>query len=109
MGRSLTLPTRFLKVYTEALTGFSHIFSAGGLSNTLLSQGYVLEKVPTVGMMGRAHIPRVGEAGEGLQLPESSLQVNQQSLPLNDLLQLCGLCCQAVLALFPYVTLGKSL
>lgn len=41
MGRQneqiFTPPIRILKVYIEALTGFSHIFSPVGLSNTSLS------------------------------------------------------------------------
>lgn len=36
------LPARILKVYVEALTRFSHIFSLDGFNSTLLSQGYVL-------------------------------------------------------------------
>lgn len=39
MSRSLHVSIRILKVYIEALTGFSHIFSLDDLSNTLLSQG----------------------------------------------------------------------
>lgn len=42
MSRSLHLPSRILRGYVEAVNGFSHIFSPGGLNNTLLSQGYVL-------------------------------------------------------------------
>ena len=34
---------RILKVYTEALTGFSHVFSPDGLNTTLLSQSCILE------------------------------------------------------------------
>lgn len=39
----LTLPTRILGVYIEASIGFSHLFSPGGLNNTLLSQDCILE------------------------------------------------------------------
>ena len=46
MSRSLHLPPqppRILKnVYVEVLTGFSHIFSPGGLNHTLLSQVCIL-------------------------------------------------------------------
>lgn len=41
MNKSLYLPTRILKVYTKALTGFSHVSSPDGLKNTLFSQDYV--------------------------------------------------------------------
>ena len=51
--RSRHPPVRILKVYTEALTGFSHIYCPDGLSNTWLSQGCVLETALAVGMMGR--------------------------------------------------------
>lgn len=37
-----------LKVFTEALTGFSHTYNPYGV-NTLLSQGYVFGTAPTVG------------------------------------------------------------
>ena len=48
MSSSLHLPPRILKVYTEALTGFSHAYSPDGLNNTILSQSCVLE-----GLLGR--------------------------------------------------------
>ena len=58
LSKSLHPPTRILKVYIEALTGFSHIFSPGGLNNSaFLSQGYILEMAPSVGMVGRIRIP----------------------------------------------------
>lgn len=41
--RFLCLPTRILKVYTEAFTGFSHIWGTDGLNSTLLLHGYILE------------------------------------------------------------------
>ena len=37
MSRSLCQPAGILKVYTKALTGFSHVFNSYGLKNTLLS------------------------------------------------------------------------
>lgn len=43
--RSLHLLARILKVYTEALTEFSHIYCPDILNNLLLSQGSVLETV----------------------------------------------------------------
>ena len=58
----ISVPTaEILKAYTEALTGFSHIFSPDGLNNFTLSQGYIFGKAPTVGMVGRTYIPRTGE------------------------------------------------
>lgn len=65
MSKSLHPPARILKVYIQTLTGFSHIHNPGGLNNTLLSQGYVLETASTVGMGGK-HITR---AGEGMRSP----------------------------------------
>ena len=46
-SRSLHLPTRILKVFIEALMGFSLIYCSVGLNNTLLSQGCILEMDPT--------------------------------------------------------------
>lgn len=50
--RFLQPPTRILKVYTETLTAFSHIFSPDGLRKrpSRLSQACVPETGPTVGM-----------------------------------------------------------
>ena len=46
-------PTRQnLQVYIETLIGFSHVHSLDGLSNTLLSQGCILETAPRVGIVG---------------------------------------------------------
>lgn len=59
MSRSLTQPTRILKVYVKALVGFSHIFCPDGLSNNILfSQSFILGTAPTVGMVGRMYILR---------------------------------------------------
>ena len=44
--------------FTEALTGFIHVFGSHGLIHTLFSHGYVLGIVPNVGMMGRMYLPR---------------------------------------------------
>ena len=41
MSTSPHPPARVLKVYIEALTRFSHVYSPDGLNNTLLSQGCV--------------------------------------------------------------------
>lgn len=51
---------RILKVYTEALTGFSHVVTPDGLNSTLLSQGCVLELALTVGTVSRMSLPRTG-------------------------------------------------
>ena len=62
MSRYLHSTTRILKVYTEALTGFSHIYHPNDLNNTLLSQGCVLETAPSVGTVGVS--PRTLGVGE---------------------------------------------
>lgn len=46
------LPARTLKIYTEALTGFSHLFSLDGLNNTLFSPGFILEPLLAMEMVG---------------------------------------------------------
>ena len=61
MSKSLHLPTRILKVYIEALTGFSHLFSPDGLINTSLSQGCITETDPKVEMVSKTYIPRTGK------------------------------------------------
>ena len=84
-------PTRILKAYIETLTGFSHVFSPDGLNNTLLPQGCVLEKGPTMRMGNGGqdilYFPRTREGVRSLWLPGASSQVNWQSCPLHDLLQ----------------------
>lgn len=57
MSRSPHLPTRILKIDIQASIGFSHAFNPNGLSNTLLSQGYVLETAGSMGMVGRFLYP----------------------------------------------------
>ena len=59
IGQVLTC--QILKVYIEALTGFSHVYCPDGLNITLLSQGCVFGTVLTVGMMGRMYILGIGE------------------------------------------------
>lgn len=61
LSRSPHQSTRTLKVYIEALIGFGHIYHPDDLNTTLLSQGYILETAPSVGMMGRTYIPRTEE------------------------------------------------
>lgn len=77
-----------LKVHTEALTGFTHICHPDGLSNTLSSQGCVLEKLLVWECsVKHTYIPRTGIGMRSLQLPRSSLWVNWRSRPLCHLLQ----------------------
>lgn len=73
-------PNRIIKVYIEALAGFSYVYCPGGLNNTLLSQGCVLDKAPTVGMVGRMHMLRT-EGAAGCPGPA------HRSHPLDNLLQ----------------------
>lgn len=44
--------------------GFSHILSPDGLSNTLLSQGCILETSFHLGLRGEMYIPRTGTGEE---------------------------------------------
>lgn len=53
MNRSPQPPTRILRLYIDDLLRFSHIFSPVGLSNTLLSEGCVLQVAPSRRMVGR--------------------------------------------------------
>lgn len=79
MSSSLSLPTRILKVYTVALTGFSQVLSPNGLNSSLLSQGDVLQTAPSVGMAGRTYISGTGKVVRSLQLPKSNWRVKQCS------------------------------
>lgn len=60
-SRSPQPPTRILKVYIEALTVLRHVFSPVGLSDALLSEGCVLEKAASMGIVDGMYIPRAGE------------------------------------------------
>lgn len=84
MSRSPHCPAKILKVLTEALMRFSHMFSLGGLNDSLLSQGSVLGTPSGVGKAGRMLAPRTRE---GARLPGSSWRVHQQLRPCDDLLQ----------------------
>ena len=44
MNRSLHPPARTLKVYIEAVMGFTYDYHPDGLNNTLLSQRHVFEE-----------------------------------------------------------------
>lgn len=63
VSRFLHPPTRILKVYIKALTGFSHIHYPEDLNNTLFSQGCILEN-GSHWKLGRTYIPRMGR-GQG--------------------------------------------
>ena len=56
------------------------MYCPGGLNNTLLFRGCVLDKAPTVGMVGRMYMLRTGEAA-GCPSPA------HRSQPLDNLLQ----------------------
>lgn len=60
-SRSQHPPARILKVYNEALMGFSHMHHPDGLHTTLLFQGCVLGAGPTVGTGNRPRSPRTWE------------------------------------------------
>ena len=76
-NRSLYLPARTLKVYTEALTEFSKVVSPEGLNIALLFQCCVLENDPTVGPMGRTHLR---ERGKDFPTARFSSKVNSESV-----------------------------
>lgn len=69
-SRCLYWPSRILKVYWEALTALSQVCHKDGLNYTLLPQGCVLEKSPTL-CKGRRNIHSKDREGGGrsLQLP----------------------------------------
>ena len=71
-------------VYREALAGLIHMYCLGGL-NTLCSHVYILGTAPSVGTVGRMHIPRTGDEEPSTALVE--LKGQPQSHPLDDLLQ----------------------
>ena len=58
MCRSQHLPSKILKVYIEALTSFSHIYTRQIVPIPKLSQGSVLEMAPVTGTMGGVYVPR---------------------------------------------------
>lgn len=53
----LHLSSRTLRIYSEALTGFSHTYYS--LKDTSLFQGYTFGTAPSMGMVGRKSIPRM--------------------------------------------------
>ena len=56
-------------VFIEALTGFSHIFCPEDLSNTLLSQGCILENGSHCGNGRQKFIPRTGTGRGAFHCP----------------------------------------
>lgn len=66
LSRSLYLPTRILKVYVDALTGFSRIFSPDSLTNLLLSQVCILEMTVSTGIVDGICISRRREGVRSL-------------------------------------------
>ena len=71
MSRSVPPPIWILKVYIEALTGFSHVYGPDSLNNTLLSQGCVTQTALAVAIVGGMSIPRTGERVRSFWLPRS--------------------------------------
>lgn len=69
------------------LNSFSRVCFQGGLKDTLLSQACILENVSHYGNGGQNIHPKDKGGNGSLQLPRSSLGVNWQSCPLDDLLQ----------------------
>lgn len=63
-SRSPHLSVRIITVYIEVLAGFSHIFSAEGLNNTLFS--HVLERAPSGHDGRKVHSKEGGGAEEPL-------------------------------------------
>lgn len=63
-SRSLWQLTRLLKVYMLILVGFTSVFSIDDLSNTLLSQGYILEDDSHYGNNGHNLYSKDRGAGE---------------------------------------------
>lgn len=60
----------YLKVYTEALTRFTHVHCPDGLNNTLLSQGCFLENGSHCGNDGpKVHFKDRGEGKQTTQVP----------------------------------------
>lgn len=81
-SKSLHLPTRILKVYIEAFTGFT-MNSVLMVSTTHYYLNAVsLQQLPVLGRLAELTFQELGRAWEG-----TSLQANLWSSPLQDLLQ----------------------
>lgn len=61
MSRSPHPPAKILKDYLEAFTKFDHVFSPDTLNDPLLSQGYILETAPSVGIVEGTYFSRTEE------------------------------------------------
>lgn len=75
--------------FNTGLNWFCHICCPDGLNNSCSLTDTSLKMVPTVGTVGRACIPRIGEGVRSLLLSRSSSRVSWQSHCLDDLLQHC--------------------
>ena len=86
--KSQHTPSRIIRVYTEALTGFSRIHSPDGVSNTELL------KVALLGSSlcedSEQSLCCKDREGGMTRLPGFSPRVHLQSYPLNDRCQLNG-------------------
>lgn len=67
MSRSAHPPARILKVYTEDLTGSSHVYCPDGL-NTHYCSSPALKAVSREGKTSRTHIPKTGVGMRNLRL-----------------------------------------
>ena len=87
MSRSPHLPARILKVYIEALTGFSHVYVQMVSTTRCSLKATSFNMSPTVGKVGRTHVSRTQEVGE--EPPIAGVQLTGQPAvpPLNDFLQ----------------------
>lgn len=68
MRRPPNLSTRIFKIYREAVTEFSHVYSPDGLNNTLLSQRKV---APGAGAVVRMYVPRTEEGERSLWVTQT--------------------------------------
>lgn len=63
MSGSRPPPTRILKVYGEALVGFSHMYHPDGSGTPCSLKAASLKTVPAVGTVGGTYTPRTREGG----------------------------------------------
>ena len=82
--RGLSWAATVLKVYIEALVGFSHIYRPDGLNNTLLFQGYVFETGSYCGNSGQNVHSKDGKEMRSFQLPTSSSLVQGQLVVMSS-------------------------
>lgn len=84
-SRSPHLPTRILKVYIEALPGFSHIYCPEGLNNILFSSSCSFEMDPAMEMVDRTHNPRTEEGSRVSNFPGPSCRSTKLSHPPDNM------------------------